>query len=63
MFECDLHLYKYTEAIELIIQSLRTCWKSHVPAIRIIHGYHGHILKDYIGSPKFLTDMAAEGFF
>lgn len=62
MIECDLHNYRFKEAIEEVIRYLRICWKQKINTIRIIHGYHGHVLKDYIESSIFLKDMKEEGF-
>ncbi len=32
------------------------------PDLKIIHGYHGHILKDWIESQAFLDEMNEEGY-
>ncbi len=62
MLKCDLHGYRFKEAKFKIIESLRKCFNQRKYSIHIIHGYHGHILKDYIESQEFLEDMKKEGF-
>ncbi|QEE16817.2 hypothetical protein DSAG12_02647 [Promethearchaeum syntrophicum] len=58
-----MHNNRFKEAIEKVLIYLRTCWKKKISKISIIHGYHGHILKDYIESSRFIKDMEDEGFF
>ncbi len=63
LLTCDLHNLRFQEAMDTILETLRQCWKKRIEKICIIHGYHGHILKDYIESKEFLEEMDQEGFY
>ena len=62
MHEIDLHGYRFVEGKEKIISEIKKCWKEKTGEIKIIHGYHGHIFKDYIESEDFLVDVLNEGY-
>ena len=62
MHEIDLHGYRFVEGKEKIITEIKKCWKEKTEEIKIIHGYHGHIFKDYIESEDFLVDVLDEGY-
>lgn len=60
--ELDLHGLTLEEAKEEIIEPLRRCENNKDLNIRIIHGYHKHILKDFIRSQEFLEFAGTEGY-
>jgi hypothetical protein len=61
--ELDLHGFEIADAIVEIIQFLRECKLVGARTLTIIHGYHGgHVLRDYLRSPKFIIDMKKQGF-
>ena len=62
MHKIDLHGYRFVEGKEKIISEIKKCWKEKTGEIKIIHGYHGHIFKDYIESEEFLVDIINEGY-
>lgn len=61
--ECDLHGCEQAEAYIEILQTLRECKEEKDNIIQIIHGFHkGTILKSYVQSQKFISQMKKEGF-
>ncbi|MHA1146353.1 MAG: Smr/MutS family protein [Candidatus Helarchaeota archaeon] len=42
------------EAKEEILEALRKCENKGIRSICFIHGYHKHVLKDFITSQKFI---------
>ena len=63
MIKCDLHGFRFKDAKFEIIKTLRRCFNMGEKILQIIHGYHGHDLKDYIEKDEFLKDMKEEGFY
>jgi hypothetical protein len=57
----DLHNLRFKEGKDKIIEILNECLLSKETKIQIIHGYHGHIFKDYLRSSKFISDMVESG--
>ena len=58
----NLHGCYLDEAKEKIIQSLNKFWRSRRYNVLIIHGHNnGVVLRNYIRSKKFISDMKVEG--
>lgn len=63
MISCDLHQLRFEEGKEKIITKLNQCIIEKDYSIEIIHGYHGHVFKDYIQDIRFIQEMEEEGFY
>jgi hypothetical protein len=62
MIKCDLHGLTLKEAKDIIRDKIQECWEKGNPLLHLIHGYHGHVIKDYVESEEFLADMNEAGF-
>lgn len=63
MIKCNLHGFRFYEAIKEVQQIIEICLTSKDKYLLVIHGYRrGGVLKNYICSKEFLEDMADEGY-
>ncbi len=62
MHENNLHGYRFVEGKEKIISEIKKCWKEKTGEIKIIHGFYGHIFKDFTQSEEFLVEILNEGY-
>ena len=61
--EIDLHGFELWDAIDEILYKLEECKIKGERELLLVHGYKsGQVLKNYLRSKRFLTEMAQEGY-